>query len=488
MIHRGASARTTTRGQRRTLFLVQDGCGHPEATDYAGTRRTAPTRPRQREPHSGFGTFVRFCPLVRSASIDPVYCKPMIRHVTDSDLERVRAFLESHVDTSLFLLSTLAALGPRLGSHLNSGNFRLIEEDGKVAAVFCLTRRGNLLVQAGGRTDLAERIFEDSEAEPMEVRGIVGEWPMAEALWKLLRADPRFEPTHALKDVLYRLMLKETRPPLGVPSLTARSPAGERLSESVTLRPLQAADFVQWERLNSAYFAELSLPLQATLEQRRTDFMVRIRSGLWWGAFDDCYDLVSIAALNATYGSMGQVGGVYTRPADRKKGLAKAVMRLLIEDCRKRLGFGKLVLFTGEDNTAARKLYESLGFQVAGAFGLLLGDRRANTRAPERHKWAGQSGEMYTYEVFDWPARLTPGPGNYIFATSNADGAWHPLLVGECADLSTLAVQDRLRSGAGRHPATHVHIRLNFNPASVRRREVSDLAEHWTPPDQDVLV
>jgi ribosomal protein S18 acetylase RimI-like enzyme len=328
-------------------------------------------------------------------------------------------------------------------------------------------------VQAGGRTDLAERIFEECEAEPLEVRGIVGEWPAAEALWKLLRADPRFEPTHALKDVLYRMMLRDTIRPV---------------DESLHVRALHADDFAQWEQLNSAYFCELTLPLQATLEQRRTDFMVRIRSGLWWGAFDDGYDLVSIAAINATYGSMAQVGGVYTRPDARKKGLAKAVMRLLIQDCRKRLRFDKLILFTGEDNTAARRLYESLGFEAAGGFGLLLGERRANTRAPERHRWAGQSGELYTYEVFDWPARLTPGPGNYIFATSNAAGDWHPLLVGECADLSTLAVQDRLRSGAGRHPATHVHIRLNFNPASVRRREASDLAEHWTPPDQDVLA
>jgi predicted GNAT family acetyltransferase len=447
--------------------------GHPEATDYAGTGRTAPTTPRDNVPHSGFGTFVRFCRPVRGASIGSAFCKPMIRHVTDSDLQRVRAFLESHVDTSLFLLSTLAALGPRLGSHVNSGNFRLIEEGGRVAAVFCLTRRGNLLVQAGGRTDLAEQIFEECEAEPLEVRGIVGEWPAAEALWKLLRADPRFEPTHALKDVLYRMMLRDTIRPV---------------DESLHVRALHADDFAQWEQLNSAYFCELSLPLHATLEQRRTDFMVRIRSGLWWGAFDDCYDLVSIAAINATYGSMGQVGGVYTRPEARKQGLAKAVMRLLIQDCRKRLRFAKLILFTGEDNTAARRLYEALGFEAAGGFGLLLGDRRANTRAPERHRWAGQSGELYTYEVFDWPARLTPGPGNYIFATSNAAGDWHPLLVGECADLSTLAVQDRLRSGAGRHPATHVHIRLNFNPAAVRRREVSDLAEHWTPPDQDVLA
>ena len=396
----------------------------------------------------------------------------MIRHVTDSDLERVRAFLESHVDTSLFLLSTLAALGPRLGHHLNSGNFRKIEENGEIVAVFCLTRRGNLLVQAGGRIDLAEQIFEACEGEPIEVRGVVGEWPMAEALWKLLRADPRFETSHNLKDVLYRLMLKDTVGPM---------------PESPNVRLLDASDFAQWERLNTAYFAELSLPLQATLEQRRNDFIMRVRSGLWWGAFDDNYELVSIAALNATYGALGQVGGVYTRPSERRKGLSYAVMQMLITDCRHRLGFDKLVLFTGEDNTSARKLYESLGFEAAGAFGLLLGDRRANTRAPERHKWAGQSGEMYTYEVFDWPARLTPGPGNYIFATSNAAGDWNPLLVGECADLSTLAIQDRLRSGAGRHPATHVHVRLNFNPASVRRREVNDLANHWTPPDQDVL-
>jgi ribosomal protein S18 acetylase RimI-like enzyme len=381
------------------------------------------------------------------------------------------------VDTSLFLLSTLSALGPRLGPHLNSGNFRLVEENGTIVAVFCLTRRGNLLVQAGGRADLAEPIFEACHAESIDLRGVVGEWPIAEALWELLRADPRFVPTHNLKDVLYRLRLK---------SAPTRRPRAPEPVEGFSVRTLDEGDFVQWERLNTEYFEEL--PLQASLEQRRTDFLVRIRSGLWWGAFDADYELVSIAALNATYGSLGQVGGVYTRPSHRKRGIGRAVMRLLIEDSRGRLGFNRLVLFTGESNEAARRLYESTGFQAAGAFGLLLGERRPDSRVPERHRWAGQSGEMYTYEVFDWPSRLTPGPGNYIFAISSAEGHWHPLLVGESADLSTLAVQDRMRSGPGRHPATHVHVRLNFNPASVRRREVNDLAEHWAPPDQDLIT
>jgi predicted GNAT family acetyltransferase len=398
----------------------------------------------------------------------------MIRHVTDSDLERVRAFLESHMDTSLFLLSTLTALGPRLSNHINSGNFRLIEEEARVVAVCCLTRRGNLLVQAGGRADLAGEIFEACESEPIAIRGIVGEWSTAEALWSLLRADPRFGPTHALKDVLYRLNLQQTRVARDAPAAAS----------GIIVRTLGIGDFIQWERLNTAYFVELNLPMHATTDQRRTDFVVRVRSGLWWGAFTDSDELISVASLNATYGSLSQVGGVYTRPESRRQGVSRAVMQLLIEDCRTRLGFEKLVLFTGEDNIAARGLYESLGFEPAGAFGLLLGERRVSVRAPERYQWAGQSGEMYTYEVYDWPARLTPGPGNYIFA-SNAAGRWHPLLMGECADLSTLVLHDRLRNSPGRHPATHVHVRLNFNPAAVLRREVSDLAEHWAPPHQE---
>ncbi len=120
------------------------------------------------------------------------------------------------------------------------------------------------------------------------------------------------------------------------------------------------------EQLNRAYFAELSLPLQATLDQRRTDFMVRIRSGLWWGAFDDCFELVAIAALNATYGSMGQVGGVYTRPADRGKGFARAVMQLLVSDSRQRLGFEKLVLFTRRRQCRRAPVVRVAGLRAGG--------------------------------------------------------------------------------------------------------------------------
>src|SRR5262249_35780725 len=163
-------------------------------------------------------------------------------------------------------------------------------------------------------------------------------------------------------------------------------------------------------RLNTAYFTELGLPLQATLEQRRTDFVVRVRSGLWWGAFDDDYELVSIASINATYGSLAQVGGVYTRPTHRREGLSLAGVQLLIEGWPTRARIQKGVPVTGGGHPGGRKVLGAVGIPVGGRFRLLLGERRLNARAPEQHKWAGQSGEMYTYEVYDWPARLTPGP------------------------------------------------------------------------------
>jgi len=395
----------------------------------------------------------------------------MSRQLTDDDLERVRAFLERHLDTSLFLLSTLAALGPRLGEHPNSGNFRLIEERRQIVAVFCLTRRGNLLVQAGGRSDLAPRIFAACRGETIEKRGIVGEWATAEALWRLLRADPSLQPTHSLKDVLYRLSLVDA---------CVESPGAQ------SVRLLQAGDYSQWEKLNDAYFAELRLPVDVTPEQRQTDYVVRIRSGLWWGAFNAASELTSIAGLNATYGSVAQVGGVYTRPQERRTGLAGQVLRQLIRDTHHRLGFERLILFTGEANRAARRLYESLGFELAGEFGLLLGERRrAQPRAAEHHQWSGQSGETYTYEVFEWPARLTPGPGNYVLATHDDAGAWQPLFVGESPDLSAVDAEDRLQSGARRSRATHIHVRPNFNPAASRKREVNDLCARWLAGKRD---
>ena len=388
----------------------------------------------------------------------------MIEDVTDSDLERARAFLEAHRHASLLLLANLVLFGPRAGEHPNSGNYRCVVEDGRIVAVFSLTRRGNLLVQAAGRADLAEDILEACDGEPFEVTGVIGDWPAAQALWSLVCQDPRFEPTHSHKDVLFSL------------DLAAALDTAGAVPDSGAVRALAADDFEQWAPLNAAYLAELGLPLQLTAEQRREEFETDARADRWWGAFEGAR-LISVAGLNAAYGRLAQVGGVYSCPAGRRKGLSRAIMRKLMADSRQR--FARLILFTGEDNVAARRLYESLGFQAEGEFGIFLGVRRSPAPTQQSCKWEGQSGEVYTYEIREWPTRLSPGPGNYIFAGSESGGTWRPLLIGECADLSELANHER-RHG-GRHEVTHIHVRLNFNPAAVRRKEAGDLAERWTP-------
>lgn len=284
----------------------------------------------------------------------------MIRAVADADLDAVRSFLEAHVDTSLFLLGNLVCLGPRLGEDPRSGNFKLVEEEGRIVAVFCLTRRGNLLVQAGGRTELAGDILAACRMEPMDVCGAIGEAPTAEAVWRLLRKDPGFVPLTDSREVLYALE------PL---------PGPETLSPAVTARSLVPADFDAWQPLNTAFCVELDLPREESPATQRALFEKRARDGLWWGTFQD-NTLVSIACLNAVYRDLGQVGGVYTHPACRRSGLSRTTMTRLIHDAARTHHLRKLVLFTGEDN-GARRLYESLGFLERGAFALLLGERRA---------------------------------------------------------------------------------------------------------------
>ena len=99
-----------------------------------------------------------------------------IREVTDADIAAVTSFLETHLETSLFLLNNLGTYGPRLTRAVYSGNFRAIEEDGRMVGVFAMTRRGTILAQTGGRMDFSPRILDISRTDNIPIRGVIGEW------------------------------------------------------------------------------------------------------------------------------------------------------------------------------------------------------------------------------------------------------------------------------------------------------------------------
>ena len=254
------------------------------------------------------------------------------------------------------MLGNLAEHGPQLGPSMNSGNFRALLEGGVVCAVFCLTRRGNLLVQTGGRSDLGARIVADCERQPPELSGVVGEFQGASSVWQELLSRPGFRPGLASKEPLYALALGESTPGIASAQLVRRA---------------EPADFERWDALMQAFLREENMPLQGSVEQRRAGFGGSSGAGCCWAGIADG-EIVATAVVNAIVDGTGQIGGVYTLPEQRRRGFCRAVMSALIRDSRSLHGLERLVLFTGENNAAARVLYESLGFVQVGDFALFF--------------------------------------------------------------------------------------------------------------------
>lgn len=73
----------------------------------------------------------------------------------------------------------------------------------------------------------------------------------------------------------------------------------------------------------------------------------------------------------------GQVWGVYVRDPWRKKGLGRALLTQLLHQARLQAGVEQVILAVVPGQTAAKKLYESLGFKTYGTEprALKVGDR-----------------------------------------------------------------------------------------------------------------
>jgi predicted GNAT family acetyltransferase len=282
--------------------------------------------------------------------------------ISEENLPDAEAFLERFPETSLFLLSNIRAFGPRLGESLYSGNLKGIEQEGQLRGVFCLTRGGSLLAQTAGRPEFAHDIVRACADEPMAIHGVLGEWQITKAIWDALLAADAVKPTFVSKEVLYRLDLQHAEPP----DDAARA----------TVRMLTREDHEQWGQVSEEFQRETHLPVQGTREERKAAFSRSAGLGHWWGAFRQGR-LVALAAIVALHETTAQIGGVFTSPDHRREGLSRAVMTGLISDSRQVHQLDRLFLFTGEENIPARRLYESLGFDRVGYFGLFFGEPKS---------------------------------------------------------------------------------------------------------------
>lgn len=281
----------------------------------------------------------------------------MLEQVNDHNIEEVWAFLAQHEEHSQFLINNLREHGPSLTDHRNSGNFKAIRSGGQIRAVFCLSRRGNLLAQAS--LSAPELMLDACSQESIRLTGFIGDWDSIEPVYRIFRKqNPGFAPTFESKEILYSY-------PLDV--------SDHKLRHDARVRFLTCADFAGWKELRMAYLSELGLPFDECDEGMRKDFDDAVLAKCWWGLFEGG-ELVSQAALNSKGENVGQVGGVFTPRPFRQRGLAKATMVHMLKDCRDLHGHTKSILFTGESDIAAQKLYESMGYNRIGFLAMVFGE------------------------------------------------------------------------------------------------------------------
>lgn len=266
------------------------------------------------------------------------------------------AFLKHYEDTCQFLIGNLLQYGHILIEHPNSGNYYVIVDDAsEIHGVFCLPRRGNVLSQTDYKEDYSDLILDTLAQEPIKITGSIGDWRIAEPLWRGIRKRyPHIHDEFVSKEILY--------------SLDAKDFPREK---SPQVRFLKDTDFTQWAPMRLAFIEESGMRNDLSNEELHRLFVANCVDKRWWGYFEG-EKLVSMAALNSSSKEVGQVGGVYTLPPFRSLGLSKITMRHLLSDCKDIHSHRKSILFTDEKNLPAQKVYESLGYRRIGFYGIFF--------------------------------------------------------------------------------------------------------------------
>ncbi len=276
-----------------------------------------------------------------------------VTRLSRSRVQAAKSFLEARLETSLFLLASLDRYGPDATDIPTSADYYEVTEGTDLAAVFAITRRGHLLAQTGGRRDPVSAILRCCADKGLKVTGVVAEWNAAEALLAALRASSGFTPAYVSRNLVCHREMRhdESKHPLD------------------HVRRLRAADFDEWFTLYEALMRDQGAT-PPKREHLQDHFERRSGAGWWWGAFDR-RQLTGIVAVDEVYRNGCQIGGLYVRPEERRRGIAAALMAGLQRDCLLDAPSCRMVLFVRSDNLQAQRFYQNLGFESGGYFGLI---------------------------------------------------------------------------------------------------------------------
>lgn len=271
---------------------------------------------------------------------------PGVTVLTESDRSQVDALLALDPVANVFVTSRVMLSGCdswRLGAELWG-----IHENGSLVAL-CYSGANLVPVQADPRH---AAVFADrARRQGRRCSSIVGPVQAVEAMWA--RLQPAWGPAREVRE--RQPLLAMEGPPLVAPDPLVRLVRREELE---IVMPAAVAMFTE-EVGVSPLGGDGGVMYRGRLDEL-------IRNGHAYARIQDGRVLFK-AELGAVSNQVCQVQGVWTDPALRGQGIGAAGMAAVVELARRRSA-PVVSLYVNDFNTAARTVYQRVGFVASGTF------------------------------------------------------------------------------------------------------------------------
>ena len=268
----------------------------------------------------------------------------------------VEAFLSGRAEASLLMLSNIGRAGLAYRGEPYQGLYAARFVDGAVAGVAAHYWNGVLMLQAPDAMD--ELVGVLLQASDRGVTGLLGPFDQVSRAHRLLERAAAPDPAIYREDLM-ALDLADLKPPAALASgaLRCRRPRSSELEMLASWRVIYEVE-------------ALGLIDDAALHARARHAVARLHEeGASWVLQGPSGALVATCNVIGETAGMVQIGGVWTRPAGRNRGYARAVVAGALLRAR-RAGRTRAVLITA--NPAAQRACGALGFRVTGAAGLVM--------------------------------------------------------------------------------------------------------------------
>jgi predicted GNAT family acetyltransferase len=282
---------------------------------------------------------------------------PDIRILQPGDEAALEAFLLPRIDTSMFLIGNMRSAGLIDRGQRYGGAYAAAFEDGKIVGVAAHYWNQNLIFQAPVHLDALWRAAVEASGRP--IKGWVGPNEQVSAAAGAFDVDDsniQMDET----EKLYSLKLDDLIAPDGLKS-------GQVSGRRIERRDLELV--AEWrvayslEALGDKDSPQLREHCRASMERS-------LKEQRTW-VLEAQGQPVASSSFNTAIKEAVQIGGVWTPPELRSRGYGRAVVAVSLLDARAQ-GVTKAILFTGEDNIAAQKAYEALGFRHIGDYRIML--------------------------------------------------------------------------------------------------------------------